>query len=67
MVPRVWLYYKEIGWGKFKNGKCILLIMYVDDILLANDDKNLLLQTKKYFSSNFDMKDMRKVSYILET
>jgi hypothetical protein len=41
--------------------------MYVDDILLANDDKNLLLQTKKYFSSNFDMKDMRKVSYILET
>jgi hypothetical protein len=39
--------------------------LYVDDILLANGDKNLLMETKKFLSSNFDMKDMRKASYVL--
>ena len=39
---------------KFKNGKFIFLILYVDDILLASSDVNLLLETKKFLSSNFD-------------
>ena len=41
---------------KFKNEKFIFLILYVDDILLASSDVNLLLETKKFLSSNFDMK-----------
>ena len=40
-------------YAKFKNGKFIFLIMYVDDILLASSDVNLLLETKKFSSSNF--------------
>jgi hypothetical protein len=47
---------------KFKNGKYIFLILYVDDILLASSDVNLLLETKKFLSSNFDMKDLGEVS-----
>jgi hypothetical protein len=37
----------------------------VDDILLASSDVNLLLETKKFLSSNFDMKDLGEASFIL--
>jgi hypothetical protein len=50
---------------KFKNGKYIFLILYVDDILLASSDVSLLLETKKFLSSKFDMKDLGKASFIL--
>ena len=39
--------------------------MYVDDILLASSDVNLLLETKKFLSSKFDMKDLGEASFIL--
>jgi hypothetical protein len=44
--------------AKFKSRKFIFLIMYLDDILLASSDVSLLLETKKFMSSNFDMKDL---------
>jgi hypothetical protein len=50
---------------KFKNGKYIFLILYVDDILLTSSDVGLLLETKKFLSSKFDMKDLGKASFIL--
>ncbi|WVZ50979.1 LOW QUALITY PROTEIN: hypothetical protein U9M48_002175 [Paspalum notatum var. saurae] len=50
---------------KFKNGKFIFLVLYVDDILLASSDMNLLLETKNFLSSNFDTKDLREASYVL--
>jgi hypothetical protein len=37
----------------------------VDDILLASSDISLLLETKRFLSSNFDMKDLVKASFIL--
>ena len=37
----------------------------MDDILLASSDVNLLLETKKFLSSNFDMKDLGEASFIL--
>jgi hypothetical protein len=43
----------------------IILLLYVDDILLASSDKNLLFETKGFLSSNFDMKDLGDASYIL--
>ena len=39
--------------------------MYVDDILLASSDVSLLLETKKFLSSNFDMKDLGEASFFL--
>ena len=41
------------------------MILYVDDILLASNDVSLLRETKKFLSSNFDMKDLGKASYVL--
>jgi hypothetical protein len=54
-------------YAKFKNGKFIFLILYVDDITtyFASSDVNLLLETKKFLSSNFDMKDLGEALFIL--
>nr|ABA94411.1 transposon protein, putative, unclassified [Oryza sativa Japonica Group] len=52
-------------YSKFKNGRFIFLILYVDDILLASSDVSLLQETKKFLSSNFDMKDLGEASYVL--
>ena len=37
----------------------------MDGILLASSDVNLLLETKKFLSSNFDMKDLGEASFVL--
>jgi hypothetical protein len=52
-------------YAKFKNRKFIFLILYVDDILLVSSDVNLLLEKKKFLSSNFDMKDLSEASFVL--
>jgi hypothetical protein len=52
-------------YAKFRNGKFIFLILYVDDILLASSDVSLLLENKRFLSSNFDMKDLGEASFVL--
>jgi hypothetical protein len=52
-------------YAKFRSGKFIFLILYVDDILLASSDVSLLLETKSVLFSNFDMKDLGEASFIL--
>ena len=39
-------------YAKFKNGKFIFLVLYVDDILLASSDVSLLYETKKFCPQN---------------
>jgi len=51
--------------AKFKNEKYIFLVLYVDDILLASSDVTLLQETKRFLSSNFDMKDLGEASFVL--
>ena len=53
------VYIKTVG----KN--FILLILYVDDILLASSNIKLLKDTKEFLSANFDMKDLGEASYVL--
>jgi hypothetical protein len=53
-------------YAKFKNRKFTFLMLYVDDILLTSTDVNLLLETKKFLFSNFDMKDLDEPLFILE-
>jgi hypothetical protein len=50
---------------KFKGKDFTILVLYVDDILLASSDKNMLYETKSFLSSNFDMKDLGDASYVL--
>ena len=52
-------------YAKFKNGKFIFLVLFVDDILHASSDVSLLLETKKFLSSKFDIKDLGEASFVL--
>jgi hypothetical protein len=52
-------------YAKFRSGKFIFLILYVDDILLASSDVSLLLKTNRFLSSNFDMKNLGEASFVL--
>jgi hypothetical protein len=50
---------------RFKGKDFTIIVLYVDDILLASNDKNMLYKTKSFLSSNFDMKDLGDASYVL--
>jgi hypothetical protein len=50
---------------KHSNNSFIILTLYVDDILIARNNKEMIDTTKRWLSSNFDMKDMSEASYVL--
>ena len=50
---------------KVNGSKFVILVLYVDDILLAANDISLLHDVKKYLSKNFEMKDMGEASYVI--
>ena len=50
---------------KRSNNHFIILSLYVDDILISGNDKKLIDVTKKWFSSNFEIKDMGEDSYVI--
>ena len=50
---------------KFSGIKYIILVLYVDDILLATNDIGLLHETKRFLSKQFEMKDFGDASFVL--
>jgi hypothetical protein len=52
-------------YAKYRSGKFIFITLYVADILLTSSDVSLLLETKRFLSSNFDMKDLGEASFVL--
>ena len=51
---------------KFCGSKHIFLVLYVNDILLANNDVGLLHETKRFLTKNFEMKDLGNYSFVLD-
>ena len=51
---------------KVSRSKICFLVLYVDDILLATNDKGLLYEVKQFLSKNFDRKDMGEASYVID-
>lgn len=45
--------------------KFIILVLYIDDILLASNDICLLHETKTFLYCKFKMKDFDKASFVL--
>ena len=43
----------------------LILSLYVNDILLARNDKEMIVATKAWLSSNFEMKGVGEASYVL--
>ena len=50
---------------KWSKESLLILSLYVDDILLARNDKEMIVATKAWLSSNFEMKDISEASYVL--
>ena len=50
---------------KASGSKICFLVLYVDDIPLATNNKGLLYEVKQFLSKNFDMKDMGEASYVI--
>ena len=47
------------------NNGFVILSLYVDNILLIGNSKEMIDIAKKWLSSNFEMKDMGEASYVL--
>ena len=52
---------------KWSKASFLILSLYIDDILLAINNKEMIVATKAWLSSNFEMKDMGEASYVLKT
>ena len=50
---------------KRSNSGFVILSLYVDDILLAENNKKMIDTTKMWLSSNIEIKDMGEISYVL--
>ena len=50
---------------KVSGSKVRFLVLHVNDILLATNDKGLLHEVKQFLSKNSDMKDMCEASYVI--
>ena len=51
---------------KVNGSKICFLVLYVDDILLATNDKDLLYEVKQFLPKDFDMEDMSEASYVID-
>ena len=43
----------------------LILSLYVDDILIAGNDMDFIVTTKKWLSSTFEIKDMGEAHFVL--
>jgi len=50
---------------KVSGSKFIIIVLYVDDILLASSDLNMLFEIKRFSSKKFNMKDLGEASYVI--
>jgi hypothetical protein len=50
---------------KMSGSNFTILVLYVDDILLASNSLDMLHESKRLLSHNFDMKDLGEASYVI--
>ncbi|GKA89147.1 retrovirus-related pol polyprotein from transposon TNT 1-94 [Tanacetum coccineum] len=50
---------------KLSGSKVFILVLYVDDIILASNDLNMLYEAKSFLSEYFKMKDLEEASYVI--
>ena len=50
---------------KVENNSCIIMCLYVDDMLIFGTNLEVVIETKSFLRSKFDMKDLGEVEEIL--
>ena len=50
---------------KLEHSECVIICLYVDDMLIFGTCDDIVSSTKYFLASNFDMKDMGEASVIL--
>ena len=50
---------------KVSGSAVVFLILYIDDILIGENDVKYVKKVKEWLSSNFEMTDMGEVAYLL--
>ena len=55
----LWLY------NKFNNNECVIICLYVDDLLIFGTSHNVVHDTKCFLASKFDMKILVDANVIL--
>jgi len=51
---------------KLENGECVIICLYVDNMLIFGTCIDIVSKTKLFLESKFEMKDMGEASVILE-
>jgi len=56
-------------YSKYENGECVIIGLYVDDMLIFGTYNEIVSRGKLFLGSNFEMKDMDEanVIYVLES
>jgi len=55
----------SISYKHTLEGKCIYLVVYVDDNVITSDNQNGITQLKKHFFHHFQTKDLGLLKYFL--
>ena len=50
---------------KVENNSCIIICLHVDDMLIFGTNLQVVIETKSFLRSRFDMKDLREEKVIL--
>ena len=50
---------------KINGTKICIIVLYVDDMLLASNNMGMIHETKQFLSKKFDMKELGEASYVL--
>ena len=50
---------------KVENNSCIIICLYVDNMLISGTNLQVVINTKSFLRSKFDMKDLRKAKVFL--
>ena len=51
--------------SKVENNSCIIICLYIDDMLIFGADLQVVINTKSFLRSKFDMKDLGEAKVIL--
>ena len=52
-------------YNKYEDNTCVIICLYVDDMLIFGTSLEVVWETKKFLGSKFDMKDLGEAEMIL--